>query len=90
MTYSVRWTEEALEDLDDPPAAQKAIDAIERAAELLEYFPFSCRVAARRGGTVLRELIIPFGARGYVALFHVEARTVTIAAVRHQREDDYY
>ena len=39
----------------------------------------------------LRELIIPFGRTGYVALFEVEdAATVTILAVRHQLEDDYH
>ena len=39
----------------------------------------------------LRELIIPFGSSGYVALFEiVDNRTVIIGAVRHQREDDYH
>jgi hypothetical protein len=34
--------------------------------------------------------VIPFGKTGYVALFEIEPpRTVTILAVRHQREDDY-
>ena len=38
----------------------------------------------------LRELLIPFGAAGYVALFEIEANSiVSILAVRHQREDDY-
>ncbi|NTU94105.1 MAG: type II toxin-antitoxin system RelE/ParE family toxin, partial [Chlorobiaceae bacterium] len=32
-----------------------------------------------------------FGNSGYVALFEIqEERMVTILAVRHQREDDYY
>ena len=40
---------------------------------------------------LLRELIIPFGSAGYVALFEIENdKTVTILAIRHQREDDYY
>ncbi|PRG27925.1 hypothetical protein C6T52_19890 [Burkholderia multivorans] len=39
----------------------------------------------------LRELIIPFGAFGYVALFEIDySRTVTILAVRPQRERDYH
>ncbi len=39
----------------------------------------------------LRELVIPFGHSGYVALFEIEdAATVTILAVRHQLEDDYH
>jgi plasmid stabilization system protein ParE len=34
-------------------------------------------------------LISGFGASGYVVLFEVEgAKTVTVLAVRHQREDD--
>jgi hypothetical protein len=41
--------------------------------------------------TFLRELIIPYGAAGYVALFEIEDEsTVTILAIRHQREDDYH
>jgi plasmid stabilization system protein ParE len=37
-----------------------------------------------------RELVIPFGHAGYVALFEVVDPTlVVVAAVRHQREDDY-
>lgn len=39
----------------------------------------------------LRELVIPFGASGYVALAEIDnERTVTVLAVRHQREDDYH
>ena len=39
----------------------------------------------------LRELFIPFGSVGYVALFEIEGGDlVTVLAVRHQREDDYY
>ena len=38
-----------------------------------------------------RELIIPFGNSGYVALFEIETGGhVTILALRHQREDDYH
>jgi hypothetical protein len=39
----------------------------------------------------LRELLIPFGHSGYVALFEIDdAKTVTILAVRHQLENDYH
>jgi plasmid stabilization system protein ParE len=38
-----------------------------------------------------RELIIPFGRSGYVALFEIESATdVVVVAVRHQREDDFH
>ena len=38
-----------------------------------------------------RELIIPFGGSGYVALFEIiGVDEVVVSALRHQREDDYY
>ena len=39
----------------------------------------------------LRELVIDFGASGYLALYRYEPAldAVTILAVKHQREDDY-
>jgi hypothetical protein len=38
-----------------------------------------------------RELVIPFGASGYVALFHIIGeREIVVSAIRHQREDDYH
>ena len=63
---------------------------IGQSIEILQTFPFSCRKAAPEN-PFLRELIIDFGNSGYVALFEVEdAKTVTVLAIRHQREDDYY
>jgi hypothetical protein len=67
----------------------RALEAINRALEILRFSPFSCRKAGA-GSPFVREVIIPFGSAGYVALFEIEAkRTVTLLAVRHQREDDY-
>jgi len=38
-----------------------------------------------------RELLIPLGHFGYVSLFEIDdERTVTVTAVRHQREEDYH
>ena len=76
----------------DLAAAEKAREAIAKAIELLELFPFSCRKAlGGDGNPFLRELIIPFGSSGYVALFEIENRnTVTLLAVRQQREQDYH
>jgi len=97
--FRVRFTPEAEADLlrlfdflleRDVAAAEKAREAIAKAIELLEVFPFTCRKAAS-DNPFLRELVIPFGAAGYVALFEIEDdETVTILAIRHQREDDYY
>ena len=99
--FRVRFTPEAEADLlrlfdflleKDVAAAEKAREAIAKAIELLEVFPFSCRKALGGDGSpFLRELIIPFGSSGYAALFEIENRdTVTLLAVRHQREEDYH
>ena len=76
----------------DTSAAERAKAAIGKAIEVLEVFPFSCRKAIGGSGSpFLRELIIPFGGSGYVALFEIDdPRTVTILSVRHQREEDYH
>ena len=99
MNYRVRYTLEAKEDLkrlfaflaeQDPQAAEHARKTIAASIQLLEQFPFTCR-KAMSDDACLRELIIPFGGAGYVALFEIDDReTVTILAVRHQREDDYH
>jgi plasmid stabilization system protein ParE len=98
--YRVRLTPEALEDLKrlqaflidkDLTAAARAVDAIESSFELLEHSPFSCRKAWPGDRPLLRELVIPFGNAGYVALFQIDGPShVTILAVRHQREEDYH
>ena len=75
----------------DPAAAARAVDAIERSFGLLAYSPFSCRKAWPGGRPLLRELVIPFGSAGYVALFEIDGPSyVSILAVRHQREEDYH
>lgn len=97
--YSVRFTEEADTDLQrlydfllekDRAAAKRALEAIRRGVDLLKFSPYSCRKAGTESPR-LRELMIPFGASGYVVLFEIEPpRIVTILAARHQREDDYH
>ena len=99
--YRVRFTRQAESDLlrlydflleHDVDTADRALDAIREALRLLEQFPFSCRkAAAGLHGPRLREMVISFGASGYVALFEIEdASTVTVTAIRHQRESDYH
>ena len=99
--FKVRFTPEAEEDMlrlfdflleQYVAAAEKARGAVAKAVEWLEVFPFSCRKAlGGDGNPFLRELIIPYGASGYVALFEIENRdTVTLLALRHQREEDYH
>lgn len=103
MNFIVRLTREALEDLQrleaflldaalkygDWDLPDRAMQAIRREFRILESNPFTCRIAF--DNRLERELVIPFGASGYVALFHiVSEREVVVSAIRHQREDDYY
>lgn len=103
MTFAVRYSASARDDLkrlyqylldrsstiEDLEFAERALDAIVSAAESLGRSPFIYRKAGT--SPFLRELLIPFGNSGYVALFEIEdASTVTILAVRHQLEDDYH
>jgi hypothetical protein len=67
------------------------LGTIGRALRLLEEFPWSCRASTAIPRSRFRELVIPFGGRGYVALFEIAGDdVVTILAVRHQRESDYH
>lgn len=105
MSFRVRLTREAAADLDrlfdfvlqreltrdtsDLALAEQAIAAIRAGFETLRTSPFTCRKAGQNA--FLRELIIPFGRSGYVAMFEVESATeVVVVAVRHQLEDDYH
>ncbi len=98
MSFKVRYTRAAREDLQELYAyqlrhgfqsAKRAPDTIAKATDLLKEFAFTCR-KVDVGNPFLRELVIPFGGAGYVALFRIDDKsTVTILAVRHQREDDY-
>ena len=70
--------------------AERALTAIRTGIATLERTPFTCRKATV-ASPFLRELVIPFGSFGYVALFEIEdAQTITVLAVRHQRESDYH
>jgi plasmid stabilization system protein ParE len=61
-----------------------------KAWHMVAEFPFAGR-KADAASLVLRELIIPFGSAGKVVLFEIEDEsTVSLLAVRHQREEDYH
>ena len=102
MSFRVRFTEEARQDFQrlydwllqqadgDFTVAERALQAIGDGVTVLELAPLSCRNACVEY-RFLRELVFGFGARGFVALFEVEdGQTVTVLAIRHQREDDYH
>ena len=103
MRYSVRLTREALEDLErleqflvelaskhgDYDLPVRAIEAIRREFRILETNPYTCRKAD--SNPLERELVIPFGGSGYVALFEIiSEHEIAVSAIRHQREDDYH
>lgn len=104
MRFDVRFSVEAEDDLDrlfdflleraataeDLDLAQVAIEAVRSAImNQLAATPYSFRKAGR--SPTRRELIIPFGATGYVALYEiVSSASVLVLAIRHQREEDYH
>lgn len=105
MSFRVRLTREADADIErlfdfvlerelardggDLDLAQDAVAAIRAGVATLKSSPFTCRKAG--SSPFLRELVIPFGRIGYVALFEIEgASNVVVVAVRHQLEDDYH
>jgi plasmid stabilization system protein ParE len=105
VSFLVRLTREAEADLErlfdfvpdreierdggNLDRAEQTIDAIRAGFATLKTSPFTCRKAG--SSPFLRELIVPFGRSGYVALFEIYGSTdVIVAAVRHQLEDDYH
>jgi plasmid stabilization system protein ParE len=105
VTFKVRLTRDAESDLDrlfdllverelardggDLNLPEQAVFALRAGMATLKSSPFTCRKAG--DSPFLRELIIPFGRSGYVALFEIENdSTVAVVAIRHQREDDYH
>ena len=105
MTFQVQFTRAAQEELErlfdfiierelasttgDLEIADRALEAIRTGIQTIQTSPFTCRKAGN--SPFLRELVIPFGSSGYVALFGIASvREVVIAAVRHHLEDDYY
>ncbi len=104
MSFEVRWSVQALEDvlrlhdflleraetLPDLELADVAIEVVETTANsLLARAPYSYRKAG--ASSTRRELVVSFGATGYVVLFEIDGpASVLVLAVRHQREQDYH
>jgi plasmid stabilization system protein ParE len=83
IVYSAR----ALENAENPAASLAAVDAIQSAVEHLAAHP----LVGRRVEGELRELVISFGATGYIAIYRfvVQQNEVRVLALRHQREIGY-
>ncbi|MFN7863242.1 MAG: type II toxin-antitoxin system RelE/ParE family toxin [Curvibacter sp.] len=105
MTYNVEFSPAAVDDLErlfdfalqrelnsatgDLDAPDRALQAIRTGLAFLAATPLACRKVGT--SAFVRELVIPFGNTGYVALFEVVNNSrVVIGAIRHQREDDYH
>ena len=105
MTFKVRLTRGAEADLErlfdfllereltrdggDLTLPMQALTALRAGIATLKSSPFTCRKAGQ--SPFLRELLVPFGRSGYVALFEIEDEAnVVVLAVRHQREDDHH
>jgi plasmid stabilization system protein ParE len=101
VNFTVRFTRQALEDLQrieeflvelalehgDFDLPLRATDAIRRELRILETNPYTCRKVGNN--PLERELVIPSGGSGYVALFEILGpREIAVSALRHQREDD--
>jgi hypothetical protein len=64
-------------------------DATRNEMRVLETNPCTCRKLS--SNRLERELIIPYGRAGHVALFEIVSEVeVVVSALRHQREGDCY
>jgi plasmid stabilization system protein ParE len=104
VSFRVVILDEAREDLlrlseflfDREPARdgdltlpEQAMATIQGALQMLERHPYTCRKIG--DSPFWRELVISFGRTGFVAQFQIAAEDlVLVAAIRHQREDDYH
>lgn len=69
----------------NPDAARRAGEAILRGVRALGAHPRMGRLVEDLPDE-FREWIIPFGDAGYVARYRTDGETVTILAIRHQKE----
>jgi plasmid stabilization system protein ParE len=105
MSFTVEFAPSARDDLlrlyeylleraqtvEDLNLAERALRAIETTIDVhLSKTPFIYRKVVPGNG-LRRELIVPFGASGYIVLYEIAGPAkVVILAVRHQREEDYH
>ncbi len=104
--YEVRFTPSAEHDLDrladfllDRARDLDELDRVDASIRVLRYVvenqlsvtPWAFRKAGPGRRTTRRELVVPAGASGYVALYEIESMSrVLVLAVRHQLEQDYH
>ena len=104
MSYAVEFTQGAEDDLvrlydfllnraktlEELDVADEAVRAIRQAAlSHLSTTPYSYRKVGVR--STMRELVIPFGATGYILRFDIRSpELVLVVGARHQREEDFH
>lgn len=97
MSYLVTWLPQAIQGVQrayrflaekDIEAAKAAAGIILQQAHILEKFPNAGRPADDLDPEH-RELLVPFGASGYVLVYEVTGNNVTVLAVKHQKEVGY-
>lgn len=88
------WSPSALLDVQrlyrslapkNPEAAKRAVQAIRQGVKVLEQQPGVGRPVEDMDNE-FRDWIIDFGDSGYVARYRVDQQSITILAVRHQKE----
>lgn len=105
MTFSVEFASAAEEDLqqlytflldrakyvEDLEVAERSLSAIDAADNThLAQSPMIYRKSGEGKNSLRRELPMPFGNSGYIALYEIiPPHSVLVLAVRHQLEQDY-
>ena len=94
---SIKYSTQAIADLkrlhdflatQDPDVARRAISVIRDALMKVAVMPERFRPV--EGKIYNREAIIDFGSSGYIARFrHLPNGDITIARIKHQKEDDF-
>ena len=91
------WTPPALADIQrlyrflapkNPDAARRAAKAIRSGVKVLTQQPHLGRPIEDLAPE-FREWLIDFGDTGYIALYRFDGTTISILAVRHQKEAGY-
>lgn len=91
------WTAGAIQGLGkihrflaekDAHAAAKALDAIRKGANVLLQFPQAGRPTEDMEPEHC-ELLVPFGASGYVIFYETIEDSICILSIKHQREAGY-
>ena len=93
----IKYSTQAIADLkrlhdflatQNPDVARRAISVIRDALMKVAIMPERFRPV--EGKIYNREAIIDFGSSGYIALFrHLPNGDITIARIKHQKEDDF-